>query len=149
MERPVYYQNASISIDGISQPLQKIEDVNRIAFKCLDERMQEEFAKALLRVALKKVAEYELRKRDKALGSVLGVMNALSERADTRNWQTLPYEVYYARVPLKAGRNKVNLNLKASARVDSYDFEYDVQPGQVLFHTFTSLESKLPVYSYY
>jgi hypothetical protein len=149
MERPVYYQNASISVDGSSQPLQKIEDVNRVAFKCLEERMQEEFAKALLRVALKKVAEYEVRKRDKALGSVLGVMNALSERADTRNWQTLPYEVYYARVPLKPGRNKVNLNLKASARVDSYDFEYDIQPGQVLFHTFTSLESKLPIYSYY
>jgi hypothetical protein len=150
VERPVYYQRATLSMNGTEVALQKIEDINRIAFKCLDQRMQEEFAKALLRAALKKAAELELRKHDKTLGAVLGVMNALSERADTRNWQTLPYEVYYTRIPLKAGRNKLNLNLKSTGREDMvYDFEYEAQPGKVLFHTFTSLESKLPAFSYY
>jgi hypothetical protein len=149
-ERPVYYRSASISINGDLMALEKIEDINRIAFKCLDQRMKEEFAKALLRVALKKVAEYEVRKRDKALGAVLGVMNALTERADTRNWQTLPYEIYYSRVPLKPGRNKLNLVLASPGKQDmTYDFEYDAKPGEVLFHTFTSLESRFPSFAYY
>lgn len=150
LERPVYFQNATLELDGTRTGLQKIEDINRIAFKCLQERMQEEFAKALLRVALKKVTEHELRKQDKTLGSVVGVINALTEKADTRNWQTLPYEVYYARLPLKAGRNKVTLNLSTSGKPRAtYDFEYEARKGQVLFHTFTSLESKYPAYGYY
>jgi len=150
VERPVYFQTASIERNGTVTELQKIEDVNRVAFKCLDERMQEEFAKALLRAALKKVTEHELRKKDKTLGSVVGVINALTEKADTRNWQTLPYEVYYSRVPLSVGQNKVTLNLKSPGRPDaSYDFEYEARKGQVLFHTFTSLESRYPQYGYY
>jgi len=150
VERPVYFQNAAVLINDKEVGLQKIEDINRIAFKCLDERMNEEFAKALLRVALKKVTEQELRKQDKTLGAVVGVINALTERADTRNWQTLPYEVYYARVPLRIGRNTMNLNLATPGRPDAtYNFEYDAKKGQVLFHTFTSLESKHPTYGYY
>ena len=150
VERPIHFQGARLSLNGADISLQKIEDINRIAFKCLDERMNEEFAKALLRVAMKKVAEQELRKKDKTLGAVVGVINALTEKADTRNWQTLPHEVYYSRVPLQVGRNKVTLNLESPGRPDAtYDFEYEAMKGQVLFHTFTSLESKYPAYGYY
>jgi hypothetical protein len=150
VERPIYFEGATVSINDLETGLQKIEDINQIAFKCLDERMNEEFAKALLRVALKKVAEQELRKKDKTLGAVVGVINALTEKADTRNWQTLPHEVYYSRLPLKTGRNKMTLNLQSPGRPDvTYDFEYEANEGQALFHTFTSLESKYPSYGYY
>jgi hypothetical protein len=81
---------------------------------------------------------------------MVGVINAITEKADTRNWQTLPYEVYYSRVPLRSGKNKLTLKLNSPGRPDvAYDFEYEAKKGQILFHTFTSLESKYPSYSYY
>jgi hypothetical protein len=148
LERPVYYRSAFLNIDGREIELEKAEDVNAIAFKCLQERMNLELSKALLRVALKKVTEMEIKKQDRALGSVVGMINALTEHADTRNWQTLPHEIFYCRVPLKTGKNKVTLHVGSPGTPDhgTFDFEYTAREGQTLFHTFTSLESKYPTY---
>jgi len=148
LERPVYYQAGELLIDGQTIGLQKAEDVNAIAFKCLQERMNLELSKALVRVALKKAAEMEIRKSDRTLGSVVGMLNALTEHADTRNWQTLPHEIFYCRVPLKTGNNKVTLQLGTPGTPEhaTFDFEYNAREGQTLFHTFTSLESRYPTY---
>jgi hypothetical protein len=148
VERPVFYHQAELTVNGDSKfDLEKAEDINAIAFKCLQERMTHELSKALIRVALKKVTEMEVKKADRALGSVVGMINALTEHADTRNWQTLPHEISYCRVPLKTGKNKVTLHVAAAGVPDtSYDFEYEAKEGQTLFHTFTSLESHYPTY---
>ena len=148
LERPVYYEQGSLSIDGQTIQLEKAEDVNAIAFKCLQERMNLELSKALIRLALKKATEMEVKKADRTLGSVVGMINALTEHADTRNWQTLPHEIFYCRVPLKPGTNKVTLNvgMPGTAEHGTYDFEYNAREGQTLFHTFTSLESRYPTY---
>ncbi len=145
VERPVQFQHATLSRDGNSYDLELLEDVNRVAFKCLQERMNIEFSKALIRVALKKASEYQLRKEDKNLGSLLGVVNALTEQADTRNWQTLPHNIYYARVPLQAGINSVKFQLNDfRGQSNQLEFTYDCKKGQTLFHTFSSLESGFP-----
>jgi hypothetical protein len=142
IERPPYYETASITIDGTTSDFDLLEDVNRIAFKCLQERMGLEFSKALLRVALKKASEYELKKEDKTLGSILGMINAMTEQADTRNWQTLPNSIYYSRVPLKEGSNTIRFELKSRGGApSSHEYTYQVMKGQILFHTFSSLES--------
>jgi hypothetical protein len=150
IERPVYFNQAELVIDNKKISLQKAEDVNAIAFKCLQERMNLELSKALIRLALKKATESEVKKTDKALGSVVGMINAFTEKADTRNWQTLPHEIFYCRVPLKKGSNKVTLHLgvPGKAEAESFDFEYNAREGQTLFHTFTSLESKYPAYGF-
>jgi hypothetical protein len=115
----------------------------------LNERMGLELSKALIRVALKKVAEYQVKQEDKTLGSVLGLINAITEKADTRNWQTLPHSIYYARVPLLTGQNKVTLHLSGpGGDSHSQEFNYEIKKGQVLFHTFSSLESGYPNYGY-
>ncbi len=128
-------------------PLQMLEDVNKIAFKSLEQRMNLELSKALIRVALKKAAEYQMKKEDRTLGSVLGMINAITEKADTRNWQTLPHSIYYARVPLVPGKNVVDLQLNGPAPVQ-HQFTYEAKKGQMLFHTFSSLESGYPKYGY-
>jgi len=149
IERPVYYDHAVIETNDTMSSLQLAEDVNKIAFKCLQERMGHEFSKALIRVALKKVSEYELKKEDKALGTVLGMINAMTEKADTRNWQTLPHSIYYCRIPLAEGRNIVKLKLtNTQGTTTDHEFTYDVKKGQMLFHTFSSLESGYPSYGY-
>jgi hypothetical protein len=150
IERPVYFTKSTITIDGREQPLQLLEDVSKVAFKCLSERMTLELSKALIRVALKKVAEYEVKKDDRALGSVLGIINAITEKADTRNWQTLPHSIYYSRVRLKEGSNQVTFTTQDSqGRDQKHDFSYNVTKGQTVFHTFSSLESSYPSYGYY
>lgn len=150
VERPFYFENASIAIGDTTLQLQLTEDVNQIARQVLSQRMTLELSKALLRAALKKVAEYEMRKENKALGSLFGIINALTEKADTRNWQTLPHSIYYSRVPLKMGTNKLTLNLGTSdGKIEKHDFTYLIEKKGMIFHTFTSLESRFPSYHLY
>lgn len=150
IERPEVYTSATLEIRDQTIPLAMLEDVNKVAFKCLNERMMLELSKALVRVALKKVEEYEVRKSDRNLASILSVVNAITEKADTRNWQTLPHSIYYARVPLQEGQNQVVFSTRdRRGQSQTHDFTYMVRKGQTLFHTFSSLESGYPAYGYY
>ena len=151
VERPVYYMSAKIERGSDSYDLQLAEDINKIAFYSLNQRMLQEFAKGLLRAALKKAAEQSIRKKDDRLGAVLGMVNALTEKADTRNWQTLPHSIYYSRIPLQEGKNDVKLLLFSEQNQDSisYNFTYQVKKGETLFHTFSSLETVAAPYRYY
>jgi len=150
IERSPFYTQASITINDQVLALQMVEDINKIAFKCLQERMGLEFSKALLRVALKKAEEYEIKKQDRTLGTLVGMINALTEKADTRNWQTLPNSIYYCRVPLKEGKNSVTFTLRnPEGKSVDHQYAYDVKKGQILFHTYSSLESNYPTYNSY
>lgn len=143
VERPLYFSGASITTDGQTYPLELAEDINRIAFKSLEDRMALEFSKTLIRAAIKKAAEHSLRKENEGWGAVLGAVNAFSEKADTRNWQTLPHSISYTRVPLHEGANETQFTITTPDGQDlQYPFTYQASKGQTLFHTFTSLEAK-------
>jgi hypothetical protein len=43
------------------------------------------------------------------LGTTMSIVNAATERADIRSWQTLPAEIHYQRVPLKRGANEIRV----------------------------------------
>ena len=145
MERPIYFQNAALHVDSASYPLELTEDVSQIAFHSLRQRMMLEFGKGLLRGALKKATEKQIKKEDQTLGAMIGVLNAITEKADTRNWQTLPHSIYYSRVPLKEGANTVRFSIAAGNDTPDYEFTYTVKKNQTLFHTFSSLETGSPV----
>ena len=150
VERPVYYQSAIIEYKNEKYSLELMEDINRIAFKTLQERMTLEMSKALIRVAMKKVTEYEVRRSDKTLGSVIGLINAITEKADTRSWQTLPHNIHYSRIPLAEGTSSIRLTINTDrGTATNYDFTYQVNKGTTLFHTFSSLESGYPNYNFY
>ncbi len=147
-ERPLYYSRAQIESGGATYPLELSEDINQIAFLSLKQRMMQELSKGLLRAAMKKATEHSVRKENDQLGAVIGLMNAITEKADTRSWQTLPHSIYYARVPLKEGENQLRFKIQ-NGHVDGYSFSYVARRGQTLFHTFSSLESKPIAYRYY
>jgi hypothetical protein len=143
IERPEYYTSAALEANDTLYSLQLAEDINKIAFKSLQERMALEFSKSLLRAALKKAAEKSAKKEDKGFGALVGAVNAMTEKADTRNWQTLPHSIFYARVPLKEGRNEIQFLLQTSeGEYDKHSFTYSAKKDQTLFHTFSSLESR-------
>lgn len=149
-ERTPYFSAATIDLGGERYPMQLGEDINKVAFYSLKKRMVEEFGKGLLRAALKKAAEHSVRKEDDGLGAVIGLVNAMTEKADTRNWQTLPHSIYYSRVPLKQGANDIVFQLMSEeSRTTDYKFTYQAKQGQTLFHTFSSLETRYTPSRYY
>ncbi len=143
VEREPLYTAGNLLANGKTYKMELAQDVNQIAFKTLKERMHIEMAKSLLRAALKKASEQQLRKENEGLGTLLGMVNAITEKADTRNWQTIPHSIYYTRVPLPAGENEVKLKTRARGNTEYnqvHNFVFDIQPHQTTFHTFFSLE---------
>jgi uncharacterized protein len=98
-------RSAVISIDsvGVEAKLQVAENLDKIAYVSLKDRMLKEMGEALLRLALKQVAAAQLRKENELAGAALSIAGAISEQADTRNWQTLPNTISYSRIMLNAG----------------------------------------------
>jgi hypothetical protein len=61
-----------------------------------------------------------LRKENKDAAAILSIANAISEQADTRNWQTLPNTVSYTRIPLNIGENKIIFKAFKNGNQGSY-----------------------------
>ncbi|MEQ8472431.1 MAG: hypothetical protein RIC35_14655 [Marinoscillum sp.] len=158
-DRKLFYSRAVLEVGGTRHNLELAEDVSAIAHKTLDERMLKEFSKGLLRAAVKKSIEMAIRgeqggsdkektdqeRKEEAmregLSLLVGVFNAVTEKADTRNWQTVPNQISYSRIPLSEGQNSVTLKtISGSGRTDKVDFTFDVNKGETLFHTYHSLE---------
>jgi hypothetical protein len=108
--------------------------------------MTRELATSLLRLALKQAASAQTSKSSENLGALLSVLNAVTEKADTRNWQTLPYSISYARVPLKAGDNTIEMTAYSpqKARNQKEKFNFSSAKGETVFHIYHNLESIPP-----
>lgn len=144
VEREPFFTSASLEIDNYYYPLEKAEDINAIAFKTLRERMLEELGKGLLRVALKKMVEKQVRKEDETLGFLVGLVNFASEQADTRNWQTIPHSIHYSRVPLREGENEIVLHTESPRAPQSEQtFKFAGEKGKTQFQSYQSLESNI------
>ena len=137
VERPPVFTSGYLTTpDGASHPVELAENVNAIAFKALHDRFLRDLGTALLRLALKKAAELALRKENQDAGMVLGLFNAVSEQADTRNWQTLPYAIHYARVSVPAGESVVQFKEKANQGSDQkIPITVNVKEGQTFVYT--------------
>jgi uncharacterized protein len=144
LERKPVYTQAEVKVNGRDIPLQRAQDLNAIAFKTLDDRMVREMANSILRLATKKALEAAVRSENQDIGAAVGILGALTEKADTRNWQTLPYEIHYARIPVEPGRQKIEFIATGSKQSESEFFEFDIEAGKTYFHTFQSLESRMP-----
>jgi len=65
----------------------------------------------------------------------------LTEKADTRNWQTLPYEISYARISLKPGENTVTLKTQSNTETKETNFTFNLKQGKTKFFAFQSIET--------
>ena len=140
VERKPVSVSAVITSDAASYPLEPAQNINEIAFKTLNDRFMREMASSLLRVAAKQALEGVARKEDNGLGTVLSIVNAATEKADTRNWQSLPYAISYARVPLTGGDNKLTLNVNMiTGRTAASDVSIEAQQGKTYFYAFHTL----------
>ena len=70
----------------------------------------------------KQYSEEEQKKKEQkekntreALALGMQIFSFATEKADTRNWQSLPHTIYYTRVPLQKGTNMATLQLSGSS----------------------------------
>ena len=142
-ERKPYYRTAHVSLGDIEYPLELAQNVNEIAFKTLEDRMVRELSESLLRLAAKQAAEQAVRNQNQGLGALLSIANAISEKADTRNWQTLPYSISYVRVPLPAGESSREFKSYSprKSRDEVKRLQFNGKKGETAFYMHPSLDS--------
>jgi hypothetical protein len=156
LERRPAFSHAAVKAGGRSYSLELAENLNDIAYKTLHDRMLREMGNALLRVAAKKSLEMAVgaitKPRSPEEGLDIGglaqasvsIVNALTEKADTRNWQTLPYAIYYTRIKLPAGQHTIELNTSGKGHSDRHTITVDIRKDNTTFYVFQSLESSPP-----
>lgn len=139
------YTDATIYTNDQAYPLYKVEDINQIALASLQDRTARELASSVGRLAVKQATELAVREQNEDLGALVSVVNAATEKADTRNWQTLPFSIYYQKIPLDTGINKIKLIPQAPQLKDTIQFEIESEGRQMQFYNYHSLESGPPV----
>lgn len=145
VERLPYYSKGSIEVNQQNYNLEISENINAIAFKTLQDRMLREMANSLLRLATKKAAEYAARDQNQKVGSLVGIVNAITEKADTRNWQTLPYSISYSRISLPPGPQEIKLKVQSfdNKIIKEQKFNFVIMKGKSTFHTYQTFESQI------
>jgi hypothetical protein len=112
VSRNQFNHQAKLKVNGLNYLFNLGQDIDGLAFQVEKENFVKELIKLIIRVVVKKLAEIKLTEQNQVAGLALGITNAAMEKSDTRNWQSLPNQINYARVPLKKGQNKVELILE-------------------------------------
>jgi hypothetical protein len=159
VDRPTVFTQGRLETDnGQSITVEKVHDLQQLSHKLLKERLALEIGKGISRLALKQLAakaagrgtEAALKKDGKsnekaeAIGSLVSLLvniaTTVTEKADTRSWQTLPAEVGYTRIFLPAGKH--TLRFKSRNKLNNETFTNEIQveivPGKTIFHTVNS-----------
>ncbi|RYY85245.1 MAG: hypothetical protein EOO15_17535 [Chitinophagaceae bacterium] len=126
------------------EPAQSINDLAELTLR---ERRLKDLAKTLSRIALGKLAEAAAALKDKPkdkeetdeekkkrrnqeiLSAGIKIFNFAKEKADTRNWQSLPGNIYYTRIPLKEGKQTVKVSVRGAYGEKSYELPLDAGAG--------------------
>jgi hypothetical protein len=124
---------ARVQVDGIAAATDTdmMEDVDTVAVNALDNQKPALLARAIARAVLKTQASKQADSRNDALGFVVNLAGAITDRADTRSWSTLPNEICVARLPLPAGRHQVQVELldRLGGVVSTKHYEVEIEDG--------------------
>jgi hypothetical protein len=149
---PRFPENNSALISNGQESVfaEKGEDINELASQALKQRFVKDMSLALSRIAVKKAAALLVKgtakdsKRDKKLrkevSKAIDLYSVFSEKPDTRNWQSLPASIYYARLPLKMGNNKISITFRdVSGREVSKIIDIN-GTGKLVFYNYATLK---------
>lgn len=143
VSRNPVYSKAEIVFNKNEIPFFMAENVNEIAYKSLEDRALSELSKGLLRVALKQLIAHQMSKENQpGLALAAQLYGAISEQADTRNWQLLPHGIYYTRMYLPEGKQTISFvasNTSGSSK-KNVTKEVNIVKGSTTFAVFNTLE---------
>ena len=92
---------------GPSVKTQTVFSVQKVAMKTLNNEYKTLVAKQLAGLVAKQVVAGQVSQKNQTVGALLDIAMQASDRADLRQWSTLPQTFQVARVFLKAGTYKV------------------------------------------
>lgn len=107
---PVYNSTAGgrLEVDKLGgESTQMISDITDVAIKTLDDQYSSIIAGRVAGMVAKEVVADQIRQRNELLGAVAGLAMHLSDRADLRQWTSLPSSFQVAKVRLKPGTYRV------------------------------------------
>ncbi len=120
--QPLKYRSAKVHTSSGVATFEPAQGINELAIATMNEQRLKEMARMLTRIALKKLAEEaakpgkdekdsKQKNRMEAVSLGLKLFSLASEKADTRNWQSLPHTIHYIRIPLQPGINKIRIEI--------------------------------------
>ncbi len=127
-------RSARMTVGGQSTNSFLAQDVSAIAKLTFDEGSASRTLRTIGRAIAKAVVTEKIKKKDSVLGFLANVTGALTERADTRSWSTLPDRIHMARIRLPEGVHAVEVEiLDAQGRVgQTATFEQvEIVPGEI------------------
>jgi len=143
---PVYsqIQRARLTADDHTADSHEIFSVQNVAIKTLNDDYARLVASRVAGVVTKAVLADQIAQKNKALGMVAYLALSASDRADLRQWSMLPQTFQIARLPLKAGKYKVQIrgvdSFGGSASEMAPERNVEVLPGQKLFLSWRSVK---------
>lgn len=105
-----------------------------IAFQIERDNYLKELGKNLLRLTLKKISEMAVAEKNEYAGLALGIANVATEKADTRNWQSLPSQISYLRIPLEKGTNTIDITTNTG---EKFSFVIEGRGGTIFRNVVT------------
>ncbi|MFN8436449.1 MAG: hypothetical protein U0V72_02330 [Cytophagales bacterium] len=110
-ERYLVFNSAQVKVDSNKTvKMELAQDFNAVDKKILKDQLLTNITQSLIRVTMRQVLAAQASKENQALGIGLSLAGAIFEKADTRNWQSLPHSVYYTRIYVP--EHKKNLELE-------------------------------------
>jgi hypothetical protein len=121
------YKQATISYQGLNYTLDLCQPINKIAHQSLEDRMLKEISEAAIRLLSKKLIERAASSQHQAAGLAIGITNLVTEQADTRNWQLLPHDILYTRIPISKNLDTIKMNVTSHDRNINYTANIAIQ----------------------
>lgn len=120
-----------------------VYDVEKASMETLEADYKWMVARKIGAFVAKEVVAEQIRKKNEALGALAGLAMHLSDRADLRNWATLPQTIQVVRIPLPAGQYTMDLQGLGWGKFPTGDrmekIEVKVKAGQKSFYAWRSL----------
>ncbi len=137
-------RSARVSVNGSEITTQTVYNVSKVAIETLRKDFGALVARRVGSRVAKAVVADQIRQKDNLLGNLTWVAMVLSDRADLRQWSTLPETIQMARIFVKPGKYQVQIKgTDFSGGLTGESFEANevlVKPGQKTFVNWRSLQ---------
>ena len=98
----------NLTINSIECGADVVENGSKIAHQSLKDRMWRELGKAILRAATKEAMHQAAAKQNDYIGLLVNIANAVTDKADTRCWTSLPSVIRMVDVELTEGSYEID-----------------------------------------
>jgi hypothetical protein len=115
--------SAQVKLGDTNYESEIIYDTDQAARKTLEDDRLSLVGRRMLGIGAKYVAADEIRRKDETLGLLAWLFMRFSDRADLRQWSTLPKTIQIIRIPLPAGEQTIRIQGYDAYRQPTNEFK--------------------------